>query len=99
MAAACGPSRAWLLTGHYPWLHGETQTDGISKGADNPEEMFWPAPDTVPTLGDWFRAGQGHVGSGEFRSMTVSSVGSCQLPRVRSIVSRAWRPASASAAT
>ena len=34
-----------------------TQTDGISKSADNPEEMFWLAPDTVPTLGDWFRAG------------------------------------------
>ena len=57
MAAACAPSRASLLTGHYPSLHGVTQTDGISKSADNPEEMFWLAPDTVPTLGDWFRAG------------------------------------------
>ena len=57
MAAACAPSRASLLTGQYPSLHGVTQTDGISKSADNPEEMFWLAPDTVPTLGDWFRAG------------------------------------------
>ncbi len=57
IAAACAPSRASLLTGHYPSLHGVTQTDGISKSADNPEEMFWLAPDTVPTLGDWFRAG------------------------------------------
>ena len=57
MAAACAPSRASLLTGHYPSLHGVTQTDGISKSADNPDEMFWLAPDTVPTLGDWFRAG------------------------------------------
>lgn len=57
MAAACAPSRASLLTGHYPSLHGVTQTDGIAKAADNAEEVFWLAPDTVPTLGDWFRAG------------------------------------------
>jgi len=56
MAAACAPSRASLLTGQYPSLHGVTQTDGISKAADNPAETFWLAPDTVPTLGDWFRA-------------------------------------------
>ena len=57
IAAACAPSRASLLTGHYPSLHGVTQTDGVSKEATNSEEMFWLAPDTVPTLGDWFRAG------------------------------------------
>ena len=56
MATACAPSRASLLTGQYPSLHGVTQTDGISRSADNPDEMFWLAPDTVPTLGDWFRA-------------------------------------------
>lgn len=56
MAAACAPSRASLLTGHYPSLHGVTQTDGLAKAADGPD-MFWLAPDTVPTLGDWFRAG------------------------------------------
>ena len=56
MAAACAPSRASLLTGHYPSLHGVTQTDGLAKTADGPD-MFWLAPDTVPTLGDWFRAG------------------------------------------
>ena len=56
MAAACAPSRASLLTGHYPSLHGVTQTDGLAKSADG-GEMFWLAPDTVPTLGDWFRAG------------------------------------------
>ena len=33
-----------------------TQTDGIAKSADR-DDMFWLAPDTVPTLGDWFRAG------------------------------------------
>ena len=56
MAAACAPSRASLLTGHYPSLHGVSQTDGLGKHADS-DDMFWLAPDTVPTLGDWFRAG------------------------------------------
>ncbi len=56
MAAACAPSRASLLTGQYPSLHGVTQTDGVAKSADG-GEMFWLAPDSVPTLGDWFRAG------------------------------------------
>ena len=56
MSAACAPSRASLLTGQYPSLHGVTQTDGIAKSADG-EDMFWLAPDAVPTLGDWFRAG------------------------------------------
>ncbi len=55
MASACAPSRASLLTGQYPSLHGVTQTDGIAKSADS-DDMFWLAPDTVPTLGDWFRA-------------------------------------------
>jgi arylsulfatase A-like enzyme len=56
MSAACTPSRASLLTGQYPSLHGVTQTDGLAKNADG-ADMFWLAPDTVPTLGDWFRAG------------------------------------------
>ena len=56
MSAACAPSRTSLLTGQYPSLHGVTQTDGIAKTADS-DDMFWLAPDTVPTLGDWFRAG------------------------------------------
>jgi arylsulfatase A-like enzyme len=56
MAAACAPSRASLLTGQYPSLHGVTQTDGLAKSADG-DDMPWLAPDTVPTLGDWFRAG------------------------------------------
>src|SRR3954451_24118300 len=44
MSAACAPSRTSLLTGHYPSLHGVTQTDGIGKSADG-EDMFWLAPD------------------------------------------------------
>ena len=56
MSAACTPSRASLFTGQYPSLHGVTQTDGICKGPDS-ADMRWLAPDTVPTMGDWFRAG------------------------------------------
>jgi arylsulfatase A-like enzyme len=56
MSAACTPSRASLMTGQYPSLHGVTQTDGLAKSADG-DEMTWLAPDTVPTIGDWFRAG------------------------------------------
>src|SRR3954453_19120685 len=55
MSAACAPSRTSLLTGQYPSLHGVTQTDGVGKAADG-DDVFWLAPDTVPTLGDWFRA-------------------------------------------
>ena len=29
----------------------------MAKDANNSDEVFWLAPDTVPTLGDWFRAG------------------------------------------
>jgi arylsulfatase A-like enzyme len=54
MATACAPSRASLLTGQYPSLHGVTQTDGLAKSA---EEVSWLDPGGVPTLGDWFRAG------------------------------------------
>ncbi|MFH0729061.1 MAG: sulfatase-like hydrolase/transferase [Pseudomonadota bacterium] len=56
MSTACTPSRASFLTGQYPSLHGVTQTDGLAKSADG-DEMTWLAHDTVPTIGDWFRAG------------------------------------------
>jgi len=55
-STACAPSRTSLFTGHYPTLHGVTGTDGVGKhGWDR--GMFWLDPDTVPTLGDWLRAG------------------------------------------
>jgi choline-sulfatase len=56
MAAACTPSRASLFTGHYPPLHGVTQTTGVAKESFE-NDQFWLDPDTVPTLGDYFRAG------------------------------------------
>ena len=56
MSTACAPSRTSLFTGQYPTLHGVSQTDGMGKTAFDPG-MSWLDPDTVPTLGDWFRAG------------------------------------------
>ncbi|WP_102347692.1 sulfatase-like hydrolase/transferase [Bacillus sp. Marseille-P3661] len=54
-STACSPSRATLFTGQYPSLHGVTQTTGVAKGAFDPD-VYWLDPNTVPTLGDYFRA-------------------------------------------
>lgn len=51
---ACVPSRPTIFTGHYPDLHGVTQTDGIGKTADD-SRMRWLRQGEVPTLGNWFR--------------------------------------------
>lgn len=52
---ACVPSRPTMFTGHYPDVHGVTQTDGLGKMA-NDSRMRWMRPGEVPTLGNWFRA-------------------------------------------
>jgi arylsulfatase A-like enzyme len=55
-STACLPSRTTLFTGQYPSLHGAANTDGLAKKASDPD-MQWLDPNSVPTLGDWFRAG------------------------------------------
>lgn len=52
---ACVPSRPTMFTGHYPDVHGVTQTDGLGKDADD-SGMRWLRKGEVPTLGHWFRA-------------------------------------------
>jgi choline-sulfatase len=54
-SVACAPSRASLYTGHYPSLHGVTQTTGAAKESFDPD-VFWLDPNSVPSLGDYFRA-------------------------------------------
>ncbi len=55
MAAACAPSLFldWALP-IAAWCYADGWAG--EKSADS-ADMFWLAPDTVPTLGDWFRAG------------------------------------------
>ena len=52
---ACVPSRPTIFTGHYPDVHGVTQTDGLGKMADDSRQR-WLRVGEVPTLGHWFRA-------------------------------------------
>ena len=54
-SAACAPSRTSILTGHYPSMHGVSQTYGGGKEACD-GDVFWLDPDSVPTFGDYFRA-------------------------------------------
>ena len=53
-STACVPSRTTLFTGHYPSMHGASQTDGAAKSASE-DDMFWLDPNTVPTMGNYFR--------------------------------------------
>ncbi|MDO9519415.1 MAG: sulfatase-like hydrolase/transferase [Pseudohongiella sp.] len=53
-SVACAPSRGCFFTGHYPSLHGLANTDGSAKLANDPD-MFWLEPDSVPTMGNYFR--------------------------------------------
>nr|WP_093268064.1 sulfatase-like hydrolase/transferase [Psychrobacillus sp. OK032] len=54
-STACSPSRTTLYTGQYPSLHGVTKTTGGAANASEPD-IFWLDPNTVPTIGDYFRA-------------------------------------------
>ncbi|WP_368667205.1 MULTISPECIES: hypothetical protein [Myxococcus] len=53
-STACAPSRTTLYTGQCPSFHGVSQTLGIGKSSFDPD-MYWLAPNTVPTLGEYFR--------------------------------------------
>lgn len=55
-STACSPSRTCIYTGQYPSLHGVTQTSGMAKPWYDPD-MFYLDPNSVPTMGDYFRAG------------------------------------------
>ena len=59
-SSACAPSRACMVTGHYPSLHGVTQTYGAAKEPCDPD-VFWLDPNTVPTFGNYFRAAGYHT--------------------------------------
>src|SRR5512139_1734356 len=71
-SSACAPSRTCILTGHYPSMHGVSQTYGGAKEACDPD-VFWLDPNTVPTFGNYFRAagyrtfwkGKWHVSNSE----------------------------------
>lgn len=54
-SVACTPGRATLYTGKYPSLHGVSQTTGAAKESFDPD-VFWLDPNSVPTMGDYFRA-------------------------------------------
>ena len=56
MTAACVPSRSSIFTGQYPSLHGNSQTPGVAK-TNIEMDMFWLDPNTLPTMGNYFRAG------------------------------------------
>jgi choline-sulfatase len=56
MTAACVPSRSSIFTGQYPSLHGNTQTPGAAK-TNIEMDMYWLDPNTLPTMGNYFRAG------------------------------------------
>ena len=66
---ACVPSRPTLFTGHYPDVHGVTQTNGLGKMEDD-SRMRWLRP------GTWSRRGTpGPIGTFTRASDVVGSSG------------------------
>jgi choline-sulfatase len=54
-SAICVPSRVSILTGHYPSLHGASQSPGSAREAWDGDQ-FWLDANSVPTFGNYFRA-------------------------------------------
>jgi len=66
-SVACVPSRTSLTTGHYPSLHGASNTDGAAKAANDPD-MHWLLPGSVPTIGHYLgAAGYRTIWKGKWR--------------------------------
>lgn len=55
-STACTPSRATIFTGQYPTLHGVGYTAGAAK-TNHEDDMYFLDPNTVPTMGEYFREG------------------------------------------
>lgn len=78
-ATACAPSRTSLFTGHYPSVHGVSQTDGMAKSAS---DVRWLTPDSLPTLGHYLRLagyrthyrGKWHVSHADLLDKSGSSI-------------------------
>jgi arylsulfatase A-like enzyme/putative intracellular protease/amidase len=78
---ACVPSRPTMFTGHYPDLHGVTQTDGLGKQYDD-SRLRWLPQGEVPTLGNWFRAagydthydGKWHISHADLTDPTTGTI-------------------------
>ncbi|WP_347551469.1 sulfatase-like hydrolase/transferase [Pseudalkalibacillus hwajinpoensis] len=65
-SSACLPSRTTLCTGHYPSLHGVTQTGGTAK------TPF--VQNTVPTVGDYLRKAGYRLYSGKKKHLSGEDI-------------------------
>ena len=82
-SVACVPSRTSLLTGHYPSLHGCSQTDGAAKAAVE-HDMFWlDATPSRPSATTPSRPATSRTGSASGTSRTATSSSPAPRPACR----------------